>query len=51
MSGRELYEAKLRTGLYWNYDKQALEILREDCERQAALMAATRYIGRCEVSA
>lgn len=51
MTGRELYEAKLQTGLYRNYDREALAILLQDCERQAALMAVTRYSMGMEVSA
>lgn len=37
MTGQQIYEAKLQTGLYRDYDTEALEILRQDCERQAAL--------------
>jgi hypothetical protein len=37
---QKLYEAKLNTGLYDNYPKEALEILWEDCARQVATMQA-----------
>lgn len=36
MTGQEIFEAKMRTGIYNDYDGEALELLRQDCERQAA---------------
>lgn len=35
---QEIFEAKLRTGLYDHYTEQALRILKEDCIRQAELI-------------
>ena len=35
---QEIFEAKLRTGLYDYYTEQALRILKEDCIRQAELI-------------
>lgn len=43
-SADRLYTTKLRTGLYDHYPQYALDILYEDCVRQAATMAAINNV-------
>ena len=38
----QIYQAKLRTGLYDHYPPKALDLLWEDCVSQAEMMVATR---------
>ena len=43
---QEIFEAKLRTGLYNHYTESALKILRDDCIRQAELIERSM---KCEI--
>lgn len=41
----QIYQAKVRTGLYDHYPPKALDLLWEDCVRQAEMMVETEENG------
>ena len=42
---KAIFDAKMQTGMYAGYPEAALELLRRDCERQAAIIIGTRWEG------
>lgn len=44
----EIYDAKMRSGFYEDYDERAKELLYEDCVKQAILIKTCRQLNEEE---